>query len=443
MIRDHAEAPDVKLILDPAGVIRDATLANASASEGVSDWLGHPWVETVPRPDAENLQRMLEGAASTGVSTFREVLQRFPSGREIPIEYTTFRLAGELGFLVVGKSLRATAQLRTRLVEAQQAMERDYWRLREIETRYRRLFDCASDAVLLVRASDLAILELNPAAASALGLPRDRSRGGPGFTEALDAGERELFHQMLRQVRERGKAPGILLRLGEPSFPWLVWAAPMVSSSGELFLVHLSHTQGRPSRGERDSRLPVAEMLERAPDGFVVLDRQGTILKANRAFLELVQVPSETAVLGEPLGRWLGRPGADQTVLLANVRRLGAVRLFATTLRGELGADSEVEISASGQPNADPRYIGVLLRDVGRRLAGKSALSSAGELLDNLTRQIGKVTLPRLVDDAVEVVERHYIKAALELTAGNRSAAAQLLGLSRQTLYTKLNRYGL
>ena len=34
-------------------------------------------------------------------------------------------------------------------------------------------------------------------------------------------------------------------------------------------------------------------------------------------------------------------------------------------------------------------------------------------------------------------------RAALQLTGDNRSAAAELLGLSRQSLYTKLKRYGL
>ena len=32
---------------------------------------------------------------------------------------------------------------------------------------------------------------------------------------------------------------------------------------------------------------------------------------------------------------------------------------------------------------------------------------------------------------------------ALELAGGNRTATAELLGLSRQSLYAKLNRYGL
>jgi hypothetical protein len=37
-----------------------------------------------------------------------------------------------------------------------------------------------------------------------------------------------------------------------------------------------------------------------------------------------------------------------------------------------------------------------------------------------LAGQIRKLPLPRLVDDTAAVIERHYIKAALELTAGSR-----------------------
>jgi DNA-binding NtrC family response regulator len=62
-------------------------------------------------------------------------------------------------------------------------------------------------------------------------------------------------------------------------------------------------------------------------------------------------------------------------------------------------------------------------------------------LLESLTKQIGKTTLRKLVDDTVAVVEQRYIEAALDLTGGNRTAAAELLGLSRQSLYVKLARY--
>ena len=42
-----------------------------------------------------------------------------------------------------------------------------------------------------------------------------------------------------------------------------------------------------------------------------MIDGSGVVHRANRSFLELVQIASETAVMGSNLGRWLERPGAD------------------------------------------------------------------------------------------------------------------------------------
>ena len=53
------------------------------------------------------------------------------------------------------------------------------------------------------------------------------------------------------------------------------------------------------------------------------------------------------------------------------------------------------------------------------------------------------ISLRNLVKNTVSIVEQHYVKQALELAGGNRTATAELLGLSRQSLYAKLNRYGL
>ena len=107
------------------------------------------------------------------------------------------------------------------------------------------------------------------------------------------------------------------------------------------------------------------EFVDRLPDAFVVIDRDGVIGRANRAFLDLVQVGGEGALLGESIGRWLSRPGADLGVLLANLHRHGSVRLFSTSLQGELGSDTDVEISAVGNAESRPTRIVLLIRDVG------------------------------------------------------------------------------
>ena len=48
-----------------------------------------------------------------------------------------------------------------------------------------------------------------------------------------------------------------------------------------------------------------------------------------------------------------------------------------------------------------------------------------------------------IVREATDVIERLCIEAALKLTGDNRASAAEMLGLSRQSLYVKLRRYGL
>jgi DNA-binding NtrC family response regulator len=47
------------------------------------------------------------------------------------------------------------------------------------------------------------------------------------------------------------------------------------------------------------------------------------------------------------------------------------------------------------------------------------------------------------VRETTDVIERMCIESALMLTGDNRASAAEMLGLSRQSLYVKLHRYGL
>jgi transcriptional regulator PpsR len=432
--------PDVTLLLDQEGVIREATLSDALAGEGVESWLGRPWVETVADLGVDKVRRMVADTRTSRVSLFRQVTQCFPSGLELLMEYTTVRLGGNAGLLAIGKSLQAVAELQSRLIAAQQAMERDYWKLREIETRYRLLFDASNEAVLLIKAATLRVVEANPAAIRALGL----SPVGREFVPELPAQEQNSFHAMLLRVREHGKAPGMLVHLGAQRDPWFIRASLMTAEPGPVFLLQLTSAGTTQLRSDRLTPVSIEKLIERGPDSFVVLDSEGVILRANRAFLDLIQTGAEGSVTGERLGRWLGRPGADLTVLLANVRRHGFVRLFSTSIHGELGSDTEVEISAVGDVDNEPRHIGVLLRDVGWKLPPRNHNSDQfNALFSTLTEQVGKNSLQKLVKDTVGIVERHYIEAALKLTGGNRTAAAEILGLSRQGLYAKLNRYGL
>ena len=184
--------------------------------------------------------------------------------------------------------------------------------------------------------------------------------------------------------------------------------------------------------------------MESAPDGFVVSGYDGRIITTNATFLELAQLPTEEHVRNEPLTRWLGRSEVELDILIANLRQHGSVRLFASQIRGELGERTEVEISAVTVMNGGQPCCGFTIRDIGRRLQREPNVERAlPRSLEHLTDLIGRVALKALVREATDVIERLCIEAALNLTGDNRASAAEMLGLSRQSLYVKLRRYGL
>ncbi len=64
-------------------------------------------------------------------------------------------------------------------------------------------------------------------------------------------------------------------------------------------------------------------------------------------------------------------------------------------------------------------------------------------MIEQLTELVGRVPLRDLVRQSTDLVERLCIETALRKTRDNRASAAELLGLSRQSLYSKLRRHGL
>ena len=69
-------------------------------------------------------------------------------------------------------------------------MERDYLRLRHMETRYRLLFEMAAESVLIVDATTQKVVEANPAAAQVIGEPVKRITGR-ALIDCFDAGSQQ------------------------------------------------------------------------------------------------------------------------------------------------------------------------------------------------------------------------------------------------------------
>ena len=438
-------ASDVALVIDEQGVIRDIACASEDlARDWASRWLGKRWIDTVTVESRPKVEAML-APAHEAARRWRQINHPGTGGPDLPIVYATLRVGRPGHTLALGRDLRAMAALQQRLVAAQQSMERDYARMRHIETRYRLLFQVTAEAVAIVDASTLKIVEANPAAGQLLGEPPKRLQGR-SFPEVFDPTAAAELRTLLASVQATGRADNARVRLPESGRELLVSAALFRQENAALFLLRL-HPLGGDAGGVAVARAKarLLEVVESAPDGFVVTTAEGRILTANAAFVDLAQLASEEQARGESLERWLGRPGVDLNVLIANLRQHGAVRLFSTTLRGEYGASTEIEVSAVSVPHAEEEAcFGFTIRSVGRRLPSEPVGErSLPRSVEQLTELVGRVPLKDLVRETADVIERLCIEAALELTGDNRASAAEILGLSRQSLYVKLRRYGL
>jgi two-component system response regulator HydG len=90
------------------------------------------------------------------------------------------------------------------------------------------------------------------------------------------------------------------------------------------------------------------------------------------------------------------------------------------------------------------------VRELENALERASVVRSSGELVpDDLPERVREAPPPVLVEDrlppnpSMEVIERAYIAWVLRAEGGNKTRAAEVLGIDPSTLYRKLNRYGL
>ncbi len=441
-----ATVADVALVVDRHGVVQDMVVGSDDLPLVDADnWLGRHWNETVTVESRPKVEGLLRDANRKTSSRWRQL--NHPScrgGPDVPIMYSTVGVGRGERIIAIGRDLRAVAALQQRLIEAQQSMEQDYARLRQAETRYRVLFQLATEAVLIIDAADLKIIEANPAAANVLG-EQVKQLSGKIFTDIFDDDNSQIVQTLLFTARATGRVERVQLNATAERRPLIAAVSLFRQGNSTHFLARLSiASETEPTPPDTPASLDLSTIINNLPDAFVVTDPHGRVLTANRAFLDLVQLVTEEQIKGKSLEQWLGRPAVDFNVLLSNLRQHGSVRLFVTTLQGEYGAAAEVEISAVSVPDDSHPCFGFAIRHIGRRLS--TQLATGRELprsVEQMTELVGRVSLKELVRDTTDMIERLCIEAALELTRDNRASAAELLGLSRQSLYVKLRRYGL
>jgi len=418
-------ASDIALVIDDSGVItRVAQSASAPMAPAAERWVGHRWADTVTGETRRKIELLLSDAATSGLARRREVNHGVDSGGDIPVAYTALRLGKDGPVLAVGRDLRAIAAIQQRFQDTQQELERSYWRARQAVSHQDLLVQVATDAVLVVDAVTLLIIEADATASDLLAHGAPLS--GQPVLQPFDAVSRGPVRELLLTARSSGRPAEIHARLAGDSHAMVVSAAPFRARDGMRLLVRV-RPLGAAGAGDAETRRVQAWRAERLREAVVVTDSGGRVLAANAPFLRLVRAGDETQVRGRPIADWLGRAANDVPGLMAGAHEQGIARLSGAALRA--GADvTELQVSAALLADGDQACFGFTMRPDADAEPAPAVASDLAQAIAELAAGIGRETLAQLLVQAQRLTQRHLAQAALARCNGDAAAAAALLG---------------
>ncbi|MDU8910951.1 transcriptional regulator PpsR [Aestuariicoccus sp. MJ-SS9] len=437
-------ASDIALVISQNGVILSVLLNKNDTSFGKLDhWEGrsiHEFLttESIPKFDAMHA-RFLKGmdpARSVELNHSDNAVWEFP------IRYSFHPFGSEGSILMLGRDLRPIAETQQQLVQAQMSLEQGYEARREFDARYRLLLRTVRDPIVFVSVGDGRIKDLNEPAASLLGSTREDLIES-SFAQEFRDRRREEFVEGLINTSISETTAGLEVQT-KRNRQRAVITPNVFRAAGERILICRLNLLTDTAAQHDDLSVNLGVLFKRGSDAMVFTSITGVIQTCNDSFLDLVDAAHLVDVKGRNLSEYLGRGQIDMSVLIENARRAGHMRMYSTKVMNDFGAKTAVELSVTYLNDRSEPELGFVIRDASRVDAiRKQPIQTSEESSRNVMELVGSASLKEIVSETTDVVEKMCIETAVNLTRNNRVAAAEMLGLSRQSLYVKLRKYGL
>lgn len=433
---------DIALVVEADGTIVDVAYEDESIDAWEPEtWLGQKMADVVTAECIEKVQSLLSEIEQTPTTRKRQVNHPAAGQPDLPVSYRFVALDDKSQKLALGEDFRNIAEIQQRLVQTQFELETEYRKIREAEGRYRTIFQKSGQPVIAIDGESGAIIDINMAATAILGAKRAKLNG-ENIASCFARADRSEISNAINGSRHSGSLKTVRATLSDPDQMIELSLEPF-RENGRTNILATLHVLESDATGD----VPVHNgqmVLDSFPEALVTTDLKGNIVEANDQFLDLVHVLNKSALVSRNLNTWLGASTVDMQVLLTRLRDERQVRQFSSIVRDELGDSVPVTVSASRYGEDDDARIGIFITDAVRRDTPLTVPSPGtnGDSSD-FAELVGRVPLKELIREASDVIEKMCIEAALRQTENNRASAADMLGLSRQSLYIKLRRHGL
>jgi transcriptional regulator PpsR len=435
---------DISFVLDDLGSIQDIYSDNKNLAKLISDdMIGKKWSEVVEPDSRKKVQSLLDDASPDTISKFRQI-NMIGNERNValPMMCASIKTSSNKKIIVIGRDITEVSRLQQNLVSAQKEISQNYLQISQLEERFRSIFEIGTESIVIVKVDDAyPIVEMNRIAIKQLLLAKNNCIG-KSLLSLLPGDEISKVTHFLQGVQDTDE-PSILKTLLSNGEAIQISVTSFINSGFPYLLLNLKPLDSAKASSLLEADSLTIKAIENNAYGFIVCTPEGLILKANKAFNKLSATRGEQDLIGANIRNYLGPERTDFDHMMQSLRGKASSQSCVASITNATSSINLVDISAVSV--AQPRAcIGMIFRQVdsrqnkGARIDKKLVRSS-----QELSMLVGKVPLKDILAETTDLIEQLCIKAALDLTQDNRVSASEILGLSRQSLYIKLRKYGL
>lgn len=427
------DSADLVFHLWPDGEIAEVTVGPGCRIDLDPDRLrGEPVTAIATSDDAPSLRRIVDDARAGRQAASARVRNSEQLSLGTTATYSAHLASDGKNIVLIGNLEDGGAQIAERLVDAEIRQSRNQSH-RDPEARYEALFEAAPEGVVVVNGVTGLIEDANGRAARILGCAPHALTGTrldthfadvPGALDAL--AERELD---IKLSTLNGDGCRLISRL-------------VRSVDRTLVLVRLIGRPGGDADSDNQPTVLASHLLRQTAVPILLTDTNGEIVWANKALTVLI---SARDTIGKPVADLLGLSQHALAIAFREAIEHGRLLTSLGALDGQLAGGGDAHVSVVPVPSEDPRGFGFLIHTFAERKDDGSfgAVPTGGIESSALARLVGQAPMKDLVRRSTSEIERQCIEAALRLTGSNRTEAANVLGLSRQSFYLKLHQHRL
>ena len=363
---------------------------------------------------------------------------------EFPVKYKGFKATNKKNVILIGNDLSPVAEIQKKFVNSQLALEREYSRYRSFETKYKALIEFSEEPLFLLDGVTGKILNVNDSAARIINEKREKLVGtslskffnfknNNEFIELLKSDEIVKNYNLNKNIRSKTN---------------FNFQSSIFRAENEVCIIVRLQKENEIKVKKYELNNILNKFYENTRYGIVFTNSVGTIKYVNDSFVSLCKIENQQLLIERPFSDFLARGIIDMKVLIEATLENGSTMPFKTQLISNYDIKTNIEITSTKTSNNLGDYICFLIshrpnesesepeNNTNENVVSEKATKKIMEL-------VGSAPLKDLVADTSDIVEKICIETALKMTKNNRVATAEMLNLSRQSLYVKLRKYNL